>query len=227
MPDKYPKEVKEECVRLRKEEGVKHKDIATILNVSLPTIKRWLKGIKVLKETSGTQVTDKPTVTQGAEGTKVSQVINTLSDTKNTENIRETGETEVTGDVFKGTKVSYDLKTSEIIIGATDNEVDLNFTTKRPEIRELETPNTSESLASVPGAFKHTAIKDEKLNIDAPDNVLDNFFNRGLIEVLVPIGLLTAGFLMSKKDTTSNQFAGEQIRSNPGWLNENRRSEDW
>ena len=224
MPDKYPKEVKEECVRLRKEEGVKHKDIATILNVSLPTIKRWLKGIKVLKETSGTQVTDKPTVTQGAEGTKVSQVINTLSDTKNTENIRETGDTDVAGDVFSGIKATYDIKKSVIILEPSDTK---DIISTLPTTIAKDTPE----LEPVPGSYTKPRenMPKQDLDVDRPEDPLDNFFGRGMVETLIPIGLIIAGYVMKKEnDPTTNQFKGEEIRSKGlGWLSGDRGGDNW
>ena len=221
MPDKYPKEVKEECVRLRKEEGVKHKDIATILNVSLPTIKRWLKGIKVLKETSGTQVTDKPTVTQGAEGTKVSQVINTLSDTKNTENIRETGDTDVAGDVFSGIKATYDIKKSVIILEPSDTK---DIISTLPTTIAKDTPE----LEPVPGSYTKPRENMPKQDLDAdrPEDPLDNFFGRGMIETLLPLGLIIAGYVMKKEGDLSNASIGDH---GAGWLNEklNKGSDKW
>lgn len=59
-----------------------------------------------------------------------------------------------------------------------------------------------------PGAGQQyqTAHVTEKPDIDAKENVLDTFFTRSNVEILVPVGLLVAGFLMSGKKGSKDGF---------------------
>ena len=80
------------------------------------------------------------------------------------------------------------------------------------------------------GQDMKTAPETRKLDIDRKEDVLDNFFSRGVVETLVPVGLLVAGFMMKKETEPGNAEYGENVRKHGmsgGWLNGGGSNNDW
>ena len=234
MPVKYSPDIKAETVRLRIEEGLKYNEISKKMNIPVVTLKRWLKGIKkvkdikISKKTSDTQGTDKSTVTQEAEKLKVSQAADTLSDTKNKENIEvtgdtgDTGDTDVTDDVFKGSKVTFDTKKGGISIEPSDIE---NIVNKTPTTiaHDLITSKTVEPKES---AGEQSGISaEDRLGKLLPEGLKmpGSEEKSGVLGYAIPIGLLLVGAYLMKTqpdvNTNTNVYRGGEIRKHGlSWL---------
>lgn len=206
-----------EALKLR-ETGDTIKQIVTKTGLSKSTLIKHFKKHGVIKSivTPPAIKNDTPENKDESDDKKVNLTI------KEDVGVSETG-TEITqSDTFKGSKVSYDKGNISIESSGIEDIVGSLPTTIAKDTPELE---------PVPGSYTKPRenMPKQDLDVDRPEDPLDNFFGRGMVETLIPIGLIIAGYVMKKEnDPTTNQFKGEEIRSKGlGWLSGDRGGDNW
>lgn len=161
---------KEKGLKLRNT-GASYTEIAKVLKISRGTAIRWYKNTK--KGDSEEGLND--TVLEPPKKERVT------GDTENKEKIED----------LSGTKNAK-------ITGVTFDSKDGNITIIQDEDAPIK-PFKPEPLKAGAGQQMKTSHITEHRDIDEPENVVDKFFNRGLVETLMPLGLLVAGFMIKEK----------------------------
>ena len=107
---------------------------------------------------------------------------------------------EITSDTatFKGSKVTFNSKVGSIVITPTDT---------KDIISSLPTTIAKDTPEIVPGSYtkpRENAPKQD-MDINRPEDPLDRFFSRGMIETLIPLGLIVAGYVMPKSENNDKR----------------------
>lgn len=189
---------KEEALKLR-EGGMKLTEIVTKTGLSKATLKRFFKK-KGLVNDKLSLSHNKSAPSENKDKREDKNESLTIKSEMNDENVNP--KTEVGGGTFTGTSVTFDIKTGSLSLEDTKNVMEEPKSTEKDDKRVT---SESHNVAGLGQEFK-TAPETRKPDIDAPENVLDKFFLRGTTEILVPLGLLVAGFMMSDKKGSKTEF---------------------
>lgn len=190
---------KQEALKLR-ENGMKLLDIRDKTGLSKATLERLFKRNSLISDKlSNSHKNNETPQNKGEEGDK--NVNSPIKSEVADENVKSENIDALSSTSFSGINIIFDTKTGGFRIGGAE----------RVEEKTLGKPIK-------PGAAQQfkTSHVTEKPGIEAPDNVLDNFFSRGLIETLVPIGLVVAGYMMKGKKGSKNEFR-EQREGGGEW----------
>ena len=183
--------IKVEALKLR-EEGLIITEIVTKTGLSKATLKRLFKSKGLTyNNLSLSHINSEPQINNDQDDDeKVNPTI------KSEPGLSEKGSEIVQSDTFKGTKVTFDSKKSAITIGSSDI-VDIVGTTPTSP-----TSPTSPTPEPVPGSYTKSReiVPKQDMDINRPEDPLDRFFSRGMIETLIPIGLIVAGYVMKKSE---------------------------
>jgi len=203
---------KEEALKLR-EQGIKIPEIVERTGLSRAVIYRLFKKNGVVQPKTRQVVSENETLPNkdAVEGNHEGEPIKNEIENENV-NIKNEK---------RGTKsVRFDERSGAIVI--SENEEAVSYTKPIPE-----TKNVKPEVTPGGGQAMKTAPETRKRDIDEPDNAIDNFFSRGLVETLVPLGLIVAGYMMKKEAEPSNVEYGEGVRKYGfgGWLKEG--NSDW
>lgn len=193
--------LKEEALKLR-EGGMKLTEIVTKTGLSKATLKRFFKKKGLVNDKlSLSHIKSAPSENKDKEGDK-NESLTIKSEVPDTQKeVKEGSEIEINNVSFKGAKVDFDVKNGSLAIVSSDVVIEKPIEQRRDPTEGSGVSDSPSESRIKPGLGQdlQTSHVTEKLDIDAPDNVLDNFFSRGLVETLIPIGLVTAGFLMKGK----------------------------
>ena len=182
--------IKVEALKLR-ESGQTIKQIVAKTGLSKSALLRHFKKHGVIKSIVAPSVinNDNPENPDSSEHKMDKATI--INDTEVSEVIEETPDT----DTYKGTKVTFDSKKSAITIESSDIEDIVGTTPTSP---------TSPTPEPVPGSYTkpREIVPKQDMDINRPEDPLDTFFSRGMIETLIPIGLIVAGYVMKKSENS-------------------------
>ena len=120
------------------------------------------------------------------------------------EDIKGGMEGEPDTDIFKGTNVTFDSKKGNITLESSGGNEGERIKADGERDTDSLVPL---AVSPVAGSF-HQPRQDppkQDLSLDRPEDPLDNFFSRGMIETLIPIGLIVSGYLIKgdKKETVN------------------------
>jgi hypothetical protein len=184
---------KTEALKLR-ENGMKLNDIVAKVSLSKATLKRLFK--KKGLTNNKLSLSHKPPVNSD---------LPVIGDTKDpesepiTEKVKLNSEPKGVSDPsFHNTHVTFDTKTGGFTLEPVEKK------TIEPETNQTIIPKAE--VVAGGGQQYQTSHITEKREIDEPENVMDKFFTRGMIETLVPVGLLLAGYMISGKKGMKGEF---------------------